>query len=141
MSINWKRKKQVIRLTNLFELNKLNARFQVVSIFTKLKTFFNFFEIKQWIDEKQKFIVRQIIFVIIFLMINQWFHIVNFIRVFVNFILITQYQFHDDFILQYLNHVLSWINSFKKIFRESHSIKQKIEENYFNFLKFYVLSH
>jgi hypothetical protein len=136
-----RRREQTIRSMNLSELDKLDARFRDVFVFIDLKTFFRFFEIKQWTDEEQKTIVRQIISVIISLMINKWSHAVNFIRALVDFILIAQYRSHDDSILRYLHHALYRINFFKEIFRQSRSIVQKIEKDHFNFSKFHAFSH
>ncbi len=141
MPINRKRKEQIIRLMNLSKVDQLNARFRNVSDFTSLKIFFKFSKIKQWTGEEQKSIVRQIISIMTFLMIEKWFHIIDFTRILIDFILITQYRFHDESTFKYLNHVLIWINIFKKIFRRFRSIEQNIEENHFNFSKFHVISH
>jgi hypothetical protein len=136
-----RRREQTIKSMNLSEFDKLNVWFRNVFVFIDFKTFFRFFKIKQWIDKEQKIIVRQIISIIIFLMIDKWFHAVNFTRVLVDFILITQYRSHDDFILRYLHHALYRMNFFKKIFRQIRSIMQKIEKNHFNFSKFHAFSH
>ncbi len=141
MLVNRKRREQTIKSINLSEFDNLNARFRDVSVFIDFKTFFRFFEIKQWIDEEQKIIMRQIISIITSLMIDKWSHTVNFTRAFVDFILITQYRSHDDFILRYLHHALYRINFFKEIFRQIRSIMQKIEEDHFNFSKFHAFSH
>ncbi len=71
MFVNRKRKKKTIKSMNLFEFAKFDVRFRNVFVFIDLKTFFKFFEIKQRIDEEQKIIVRQIISIIIFLMIDK----------------------------------------------------------------------
>ncbi len=141
MSINKKRKKQTIRLTNLSRIDQLNVRFRNVSNFTNLKIFLKFPKVKQWINEEQKFIIRQIISIMTFLMIEKWSYIIDFTRILIDFILITQYRSHDESTLKYLNHVLIRINIFKKIFRWSHSIEQNNKKSHFNFFKFYVISH
>ncbi len=96
LSANRKRKNFSIRFKNLSELDKFDTRFKSVSSFTELKTFFSFSNVKQWIDVKQKTIMRQIILVITSLLIDKWFHAVNFVRAFVDFILIAQYRSHDE---------------------------------------------
>jgi hypothetical protein len=103
LSVNRKRKNFSIRFKDLSEFDKFDTRFKSVSSFTELKTFFSFLNVKQWIDVKQKTIMKQIIFVIISLLIDKWFHAVNFVRVFVDFILIVQYRSHNEQILRDLN--------------------------------------
>jgi hypothetical protein len=141
MSTNRKRKRRAIRKKNLSELNQLNIRFRNVSQFTDLKIFFKFTKVKQWTEEEQKTIVQQIISIITSLLIKKWSHVIDFTKVLMNFILIAQYRSHDESTLKYLNHVFSRINFFKKVFRQSRSIEQNIEEDHFNFLKFHVISH
>ncbi len=65
----------------------------------------------------------------------------NFIKILVDLILITQYKFYDDSILIYLQHVLYRLNIYKKIFRQSRLIVHEIEKNNFNFFKFHVITH
>jgi hypothetical protein len=101
--VNRKRKNFSIRFKDLSELDKFDIRFKSVSSFIELKTFFKFSNVKQWINVKQKTIMRQIILVITSLLIDKWSHAVNFVRVFVDFILIAQYRSHDEQILRYLN--------------------------------------
>jgi type IV secretory pathway VirB3-like protein len=103
LSVNRKRKNFSIRFKDLSELDKFDTRFKNVSSFIELKTFFSFSNVKQWIDVKQKTIMKQIIFIIISLLIDKWFHAVNFVYVLVDFILIAQYRSYDEQILRYLN--------------------------------------
>jgi hypothetical protein len=128
-------------LTSLFKIDKLNARFQAIFVFTNLKIFFKFFEIKQWIDEEQKIIIKQIISIITSLMIEKWFRVIDFIKILVDCILIAQFKFHNESTLKYLSHAIFQINAFKKIFRQSWLIEHNIKKNHFNFSKFHVLSH
>jgi hypothetical protein len=101
--VNRKRKNISIRFKDLSEFDKFDIRFKSVSSFTELKTFFSFSNVKQWIDVKQKTRMRQIILVITLLFIDKWSHAVNFVRVFVDFILIAQYRSYDEQTLRYLN--------------------------------------
>jgi hypothetical protein len=119
LSVNRKRKNFSIRFKDLSEFDKLDTRFKSVSSFIELKTFFSFSNVKQWIDVKQKTIMRQIIFVVTSLLIDKWSHAVNFVRVFVDFILIAQYRSHDEQTLRYLNQTLFRVNFFKSVFRET----------------------
>jgi hypothetical protein len=54
MSIRRRRKKQTIRMINLFDFEKLNVRFRKISSFIDLKIFQKFFEIKQWTKKSKK---------------------------------------------------------------------------------------
>jgi hypothetical protein len=141
LSVNRKRKNVSIRFKDLSELDKLDTRFKNVSSFTELKTFFNFSNVKQWIDVEQNTIMKQIIFVIISLLIDKWSHVVNFVRVFVDFILIAQYRSHDEQTLRYLNQTFFRVNFFKSVFRETRQFVQENENEHFNFSKFHVMSH
>jgi hypothetical protein len=141
MLIKRRRREQTMRVTDLSDLDKLNVRFRKISFFIDLKIFQKFFKIKQWTKKEQKVIVRQIISIITFLMIEKWFHAMNFTRVLINFILIAQYRFHDDSTLNYLNHALFRLNAYKKIFRHSRLKKHEIEKNHFNFFKFHAITH
>jgi hypothetical protein len=141
MSIKRKRREQTMRMTDLSDFDKLYVRFRKISSFIDLKIFQKFFEIKQWTKKEQKIIVRQIILIIIFLMIEKWFHAMNFTRVLIDFILIAQYKSHDDSTLNYLDHALFRFNAYKKIFRHSRFKEHEIEENHFNFFKFYAITH
>ncbi len=141
MSIRQRRREQTIRMIDLSDLDQLNARFRKISFFIDLKIFQKFSEIKQWTRKEQKIIVRQIVSIIILLMIEKWFHAMNFTRIMINFILITQYRFHDDSTLKYLDQTLFRLNAYKKIFRSTRSIEHEIEKNHFNFFKFHAITH
>jgi hypothetical protein len=66
---------------------------------------------------------------------------VNFVCVFVDFILIAQYRLHDEQILRYLNQTFFRVNFFKNVFRETRQFAQENENEHFNFFKFHVMSH
>ena len=54
--------------------------------------------------------------------------------------MLAHYRIYDDEILRYMNYALYCINKLKKIFREFRKEKRDLI-NYFNFLKYYILSH
>ncbi len=58
MWIRRRRREQTIRVIDLFDLDKLNARFRKIFSFIDLKIFQKFSEIKQWTKKKQTIIVR-----------------------------------------------------------------------------------
>jgi hypothetical protein len=66
---------------------------------------------------------------------------VNFVHVFVDFILIAQYRSHDEQILRYLNQTLFRVNFFKSVFRETQQFAQENENEHFNFSKFHIMSY
>jgi hypothetical protein len=141
MSTARKWKDEALTSSDLFDLDCLDARFRKISKFTNLKRFSNFSNVKQWTSNEQKTIVRQIISMITSLLIKKWSNVLKFFRVLFDFILMTQYRFHDDNILFYLDHALYRINAFKHEFRDLRSQNKNIEEDHFNFLKFHVMSH
>jgi hypothetical protein len=52
MSITRKRKNDALILFDLFDFDRLNARFRKISKFTKLKKFINFSNVKQWTNNE-----------------------------------------------------------------------------------------
>jgi hypothetical protein len=136
-----KRKNVNVTTKDLSKLNRLNARFKKISTFTNLKIFNRFFDVKQWTNVEQKIIIRQIILVVTLLLIEKWSHVLNFIRVLIDFILIIQYRSHDDNILLYFEHVIHRMNIFKSTFRSARSSNKDIDEEHFNFFKFHVMIH
>jgi hypothetical protein len=141
MSIVRKRKNDALISFDFFDFDRLNARFRKISKFTNLKKFINFSNVKQWTSNEQKTIVRQIISMITSLLIKKWSYVLKFSRVLINFVLMTQYRFHDENTLFYLDHVFSRINTFKNEFKHLRSSNKNIENDHFNFLKFHVMSH
>jgi hypothetical protein len=141
MSTARKRKNDAFISFDFFDFDRLNARFRKISKFTRLKRFINFSNVKQWTSNEQKTIVRQIISMITSLLIKKWSYVLKFSRVLIDFVLITQYRFHDENTLLYLDHVLSRINSFKNEFKHLRSSDKNTKNDHFNFFKFHVMSH
>jgi hypothetical protein len=141
MSIQKKRKNVFVTTQNLSKLNRLNARFKKISSFTNLKIFIRFFDVRQWTKVEQKVVLRQIIFVVTFLLIYKWSHVLNFIRTLIDFILMTQYRSHNENTLQYFQHAIYRMNVFKSIFVFARSSNRETEKEHFNFLKFHVMTH
>ena len=59
----------------------------------------------------------------------------------INFVILSQYSFHDNNTLQYLQHALFWINRLKNIFHYLHSVNSDINTEHFNLLKLHVMTH
>ncbi len=66
---------------------------------------------------------------------------VHFIWAVVNFVMLTQYTSHDEDTLQYLSHVLFWINKLKNVFWHLRPVDSDISEGHFNILKLHVMTH
>ena len=64
----------------------------------------------------------------------------HFTRTVTDFIMLIQYYFHDDDILFYIEKAVRQINLLKNVFQEFH-IDKNDEEDYFNFLKFHLISY
>jgi hypothetical protein len=136
-----KRKDDAFTSSDLFDLDRLNARFRKISMFTNLKRFINFSSVKQWTNNEQKTIVRQIILMITSLLIKKWSNVLKFSRVLIDFVLMTQYRFHDENTLLYLDHALYRINWFKNEFKHLRLSDKNIKDDHFNFSKFHVMLH
>jgi hypothetical protein len=141
MSISRKRKNVLVTTQNLSRLNRLNARFKKISSFTSLRIFIRFFDVKQWTRIEQKIVLRQIILVVTFLLIDKWSHALNFIRALIDFILMTQYRSYDESTLQYLQHAIYRMNVFKSTFVSARSSNRETKKEHFNFFKFHVMTH
>ena len=62
-------------------------------------------------------------------------------RAIINFVLLARYRFYNDKILRYINIALARIDLLKEVFRVYRSLDITIDKGYFNFLKFYSISH
>ena len=120
--------------------DQLEYRFQLVNAYVDFKHFNHFNEIKQWIENKQKFILHQFVAMMILLFISFVSHVMLCVRAFMNFIMLTHYRIHDNLILSYMKHALYRIQKLKNIFRESRKDKRN-KKDHFNFFKFHILIH
>ena len=135
-----KRFKNDIILSDENVFNQFERRFQLVSAYVDFKHFNHFNEIKQWIENEQKFILHLFVAVMISLFISFASHVMLCVRIFMNFVMLTHYRIHNDLILNYMKHALYRIQKFKNVFRENRKSK-KDKKDYFNFLKFHILTH
>ena len=123
---------------NVFD--QLKRRFQLVNAYVDFKHFNHFNEIKQWIENEQKFILHQFVAMMTSLFISFASHVMLCVRTFINFVMLIHYRTHDDLILNYMKHALYRIQKLKNVFRESRKNKRN-KKNHFNFLKFHILTH
>ncbi len=148
-----KREDQIIT-KNLSGLNQLNHRFQLVSEYSNLKMFKHYSTVKQWSDNKQKNIARQIIFVIASMFTAYQPAAMHCARAIIDFIVIARYASHDTEFLKYLDHALYCIDKLKGVFKDSRpkvSHRKTVDDSdddsvdlkkrHFNFPKFHVISH
>ncbi len=142
-SITVARKKKDIRhkISSASETTQLNHQFCSISAFAELKIFQRYSSIKQWTEVNWKAIVHQIVLMIASLLAHDVFAAVHFTWAVVNFVVLTQYISHDKNTLQYLLHVLFWINKLKNVFQHLCSVNLNISEEHFNILKLHVMTH
>ncbi len=114
---------------------QLNQRFRVVLSYSELRRFHDFLFVKQWIDVKQKTIVHQLIAIITSLLIRKASDALYCAWALMNFMMMIQYQSHNDESLRYMNNAIYRINVLKEVF------KQFQHDENFNYLKFHVISH
>ena len=97
---------------------QLDQHFRQIPPFTGLKTFSNisFSKISQQTGNKQKAIMRQLITVLAPLLTLKAPFTMHFAKAVINFVLIVQYQTHNNKTLQYIEHALYRINSLKGVF-------------------------
>lgn len=62
-------------------------------------------------------------------------------RVILNLIILTKYRSYNNNTIQYLLAILVRINLLKEVFRVYKFLNKIINKGYFNFLKFYNISH
>ncbi len=142
-SITAARKQKDIRhkISSASETTQLDHQFCSISVFAELKIFQRYSSVKQWIKANWKTIVHQIVLMIALLLAYDVSAAVHFIWAVVNFVMLTQYTSHDKNTLQYLLHVLFWINKLKNVFWHLHSVNLNISEGHFNILKLHVMTH
>ena len=133
ISLKWKHDSQTI--ANTTHDVQLNQRFQVVLSYSKLRNFHDFLFMKQWIDVEQKTIVHQLIAIVTSLLIRKASNALYCAQALMNFVMMIQYQSHDDESLHYMNNVIYRINVLKEVF------KQFWHDENFNYFKFHVISH
>ncbi len=110
--------------------------------------------IKQWSDDEQKNIARQIIFIIASMFTTYQSTAMHCAHAIIDFIVIAHYTSHDTKFLKYLDHALYCINKLKDVFKDLRSkisYRKTVDENnddsvdlkkwHFNFSKFHIISH
>jgi len=142
-SITVTKKKKDIRhkISSAFEATQLNYQFCSILTFAELKIFQRYSSIKQWIKADWKAIVHQIVSMIASLLVHDAFAAVHFTWAVVNFVMLTQYIFHDKNTFQYLLHALFQINKLKNVFQHLCPVNSNISEGHFNILKLHVMTH
>ncbi len=133
--ISLKRKRDLQTIANTTHNMQLNQKFQVVLSYSELKCFHDFLFVKQWINVEQKTIVHQIIAIVTSLLIRKASDALYCAQAFMNFMMMTQYQSHDDKSLRYMNNIIYRINVLKEVF------EQFWHDENFNYFKFHVISH
>ena len=136
--IKRKKKRKLEKCDIVYRLNK---KFKQVLFYVKFKRFTQFNIVNQWIKNEQKQIIRQLISIIISLLIKKTFAILHYVRVILNFVIVAQYNYHNETILSYLNHVLDKIDKFLKIFQKFRSLNKQTRKSYFNISKFHAMTH
>jgi len=133
--ISLKRKRDSQTIVDTTHDVQLNQRFWVVLLYSELRRFHDFLFMKQWIDVEQKITVHQLIAIVTSLLIRKASNALYCAQALMNFVIMTQYQSHDDESLRYMNNTIYKINVLKKVF------KQFWHDENFNYLKFHVISH
>lgn len=128
-------------ITEMSVIVQLNYWFYVLFIYSKLKRFCQFSQVKQCTDVEQKIIIHQLISVITSLLITQTLTAMHCAQTIIDFIILTQYQSHNDETLWYMSQTLYQVNKLKEVFWEFQSVNKKTNKGHFNFLKFHVITH
>ncbi len=134
-TISFKRKRDSQTITDTTHDVQLNQRFRVVLSYSELRCFHDFLFVKQWINVEQKTIMHQFITIVTSLLIRKASDALYCAWTFMNFVMMIQYQSHDDESLRYMNNAIYRINVLKEVF------KQFQHDKNFNYSKFYVISH
>ena len=79
--------------------------------------------------------------IIVFFFTKEKSYAVHFIKIVVNFVLLTQYSTHNNLTLNYLKNALFRINTLKDVFREHRFLNKKTKKKHFNIFKFHMMSH
>ena len=142
-NVSVRRKKKDVRDTvlNVSDTIQFDQWFHFILVFSELKRFDKYSVIKQWTESDWKSVIHQIVSVVASLL-TQWASAaMQFTQAVVDFVILSQYSFHDNNTLQYLQHALFWMNRLKNIFHHLHSVNSDINTGHFNLLKLYVMTH
>lgn len=120
----------------------LDQQFRNVAPYPALTTFQSFSTVKQWTDEDQKAVARQLVLVVAPLLTKSHPATVLYTRAMCDFWMITQYHSHNDDTLQYLEHALYCIDKLKWTFSRYQTNKRDLTENgHFNNSKLHAITH
>ncbi len=112
--ISLKRKRDSQTIADTTHDVQLNQRFWVVLLYSELRRFHDFLFMKQWIDVEQKITVHQLIAIVTSLLIRKASNALYCAQALMNFVIMTQYQLHDNESLRYMNNTIYKINVLKK---------------------------
>ena len=107
--IKRKKKRKLEKYDVVYRLNK---KFKQMLFYVKFKRFTQFNVVNQWIENEQKQMIRQLILIIISLLIKKTFATLYCARVILNFVVVAQYNYYDETILNYLNYIFDKIDKF-----------------------------
>ena len=107
-SVLIRRKKKDVRNTvlSVFDMIQFNQWFCSVLIFSELKRHNKYSVIKQWTELNWKLVICQIVSVVVSLLTQWTSAAMHFTWAVMNFVILSQYSFHDNNTLQYLQYAL-----------------------------------
>ena len=120
---------------------QLDERFRQVPVYRGLKQFTHFSEVRQWTGNEQKQMLRQLISVVALLLVDYAPAALHCARAVLDFVMMAQYNYHNEDTLSYMSHALYRIDKLKRVFKESRPQAKDTEERHFNIPKLHAMTH
>ncbi len=130
-----------LKLGQRHKLTQLDERFWAISLFTDLKLFQHYSKVVQWIGNKQKAMVKQLIVVAMPLLIHSAPKAIQCAQAILDFIILAQYVLYNDETLCYMEHVFYRLENTKIAIKHHRSIDSKLYRPTLNYLKFHAISY
>ena len=136
-----KRKKPGRLIEDSHHAVQLDHRFRQVPVFHDLKRFAHFSKVKQWTDNEQKAIIKQLVPVLApLLKTGAGLAAMHCTQAILDFVMLTSYTLHNKQTLSYMTAALEHLDKLKPVFKKSCPLNQETQEPHFNFPKLHEMS-
>ena len=143
------KKRKFTKKMKLTSILLLDRRFRQVPSFPGMKKFKTFSKVSQWTEAEQKQMLKQLVVVLTSLLRKTYSYVLHCVRVVLDFVMLTNYNIHDETTLEYMKTVIYRINKFKTVFKKyrpwTKNTKErdtvKPEQLHFNISKFHAITH
>ncbi len=130
-----------MKLEQTSNITQLDERFRNILPFIVLKLFGHYSKVVQWLGNKQKAMVKQLIIVATPLLIQDVPETIHCAHAILDFTMLAQYPSHNDETLSYMKHTLYKLDKTKIAFENHRLIDAKLFRLTFNSPKVHAMTH